>query len=772
MWVISNGYSTPTNELKRYPDRSMQYFEPDTIENRKIDDECPLFCKDYRTPFYVKETGGCGMFDSTNSAAETLALGDYMFCPDMGTIKPWTIEDELEFKALLEYLETLHNSEYEVLKEMRKERKLRLSIYPWKKEGTSESLDVDNFRRFQVNGTRRLGSARSFKCFGGSGGGFRRSLNRIAFPYAVYVRHGRLIDRLEFSYSMGKVQGGGWGGRPSRFTFHRFSHSCIMRVNLRSGRLVDGIQFVGARLSSPWYGGRGGHYHSITAPWGRCLGEVQMRTGRLVDQICFKFNAYRCLSYCKPPWTKVCERYGVSKPRCKRCTRCKSNYYEYRRCTGNSNTICRRCRSKCKSNEYELRRCNGISNRVCRRCRSCKSGQYQVALCTRRHDRICRTCSNCNSITRRKLYYEVRSCTTRSNTVCGKCKRCSRDQYISRKCTSSQNTVCERWHKRICPNFPSGYFSQRHIDEIFIIMTHNSLAVRNKVWSPNQNHGLVTQFRDGVRGFTFDLFMDGDNLMTKHDTGVKWKKQYDPSDEIRDLVRELGKKENAGEFIIIQLESYIKDNGNKLLTSLFGDKLVKNFDSRENFGHYLWKCQQVLIFSDRNWEESIGIHSTRPYIIENDYKWKHRYSTPPLGKRERSGTWTEAPRPMRLMNYFCCGSGDMMASHEVHNTGRALKNIKKYESKPYFGRVNALMVDYYRTGFKKKGVYEIFIVQYVMRHGGSSGLNPGALCPYTVDAMCRDRGCGKRSKDDPTYICCHINRFSFWGIITFSDFCK
>jgi len=62
-------------------------------------------------------------------------------------------------------------------------------------------------------------------------------------------------------------------------------------------------------------------------------------------------------------------------------------------------------------------------------------------------------------------------------------------------------------------------FSYRYVDEIFIIMTHNSLAKVGKVGSPNQNHDLARQFRDGVRGFNLDLYMHDGKVMTKHGAG-------------------------------------------------------------------------------------------------------------------------------------------------------------------------------------------------------------------------------------------------------------
>jgi len=304
------------------------------------------------------------------------------------------------------------------------------------------------------------------------------------------------------------------------------------------------------------------------------------------------------------------------------------------------------------------------------------------------------------------------------------------------------------------PDAPTGYFANLHIDEIFIITTHNSLALPGQVFSPNQNHGLATQFDDGIRGFNFDLYMDddGESINTSH--GGDW--NYNPKDQIDDLISKLD--DNKNEFIIIQLQSNLNDNGNELLSSWFDSRLVKNFDSSVVLGEYLKKGQQVLIVTDSNPNPRIGIHRTQSMISENDYSWTSRYSTPPMGHRRGPTHPNYGVRFMRNMNYFSSltGTGDMVASYVVHDVGRALGNIREFERQDYTGgRVNTLMVDYYRQGDSAKGQYEIFMVQDVMRKAGSNGFELGQECKYTWDDLCKgDLECGKTSKWDDTYICC------------------
>jgi len=258
--------------------------------------------------------------------------------------------------------------------------------------------------------------------------------------------------------------------------------------------------------------------------------------------------------------------------------------------------------------------------------------------------------------------------------------------------------------------------SNRYVDEIFIIMTHNSLAKVGKVGSPNQNHDLARQFRDGVRGFNLDLYMENNVVKTKHGPG----NSYDPRHYVQGLMNELNKVENAGEFIIVQLQQD-NSNGNVDLNAVsdwFGDKLVKNFDNHKKLGHYLKDGKQVLVFSDRRWNNGKGIHYTNEYIVENTYKWNSKwydwlfrrrffgvitglFGSPFLELRGTPMDYRRGPKSgghvIRLMNYFCCdGTGNMAKASRLHWHGTVRKNMQKYESQSYTqGKPNILMVDYY-----------------------------------------------------------------------------
>jgi len=268
-------------------------------------------------------------------------------------------------------------------------------------------------------------------------------------------------------------------------------------------------------------------------------------------------------------------------------------------------------------------------------------------------------------------------------------------------------------------------FRKLYIYEIFIIMTHNSLALPGQVGSPNQNHDLAEQFRNGVRGFNLDLYMVDGEVKTKHGSS----QAYNPSNVVQELMDELEKTENAGEFIIIQLQTE-DDLDLDIVSNWFGSKLVKRFSISRKLGWYLGYGQQVLVLTDKSHDDTIGIHDTNQFIVENDYAWNQagyawiepwnlitqagsanlENMSPPMGYRRGPTTG----KRISLMNYFCCdGSGNMIKSHRVHEKSVVKSNIGLYKSEDYTGgKINILMVDYYEVRD-----YGIFDVQTDMRKG-------------------------------------------------------
>ena len=214
--------------------------------------------------------------------------------------------------------------------------------------------------------------------------------------------------------------------------------------------------------------------------------------------------------------------------------------------------------------------------------------------------------------------------------------------------------------------------------------------------SPNQNYGLGTQFRDGIRGFNFDLCNNGSSsqIETCHDPLNSW--CSNPMDDFDELIIELDK--NPNEFIVVQLQSELDDEHNNVLKAKFGNRLVTNFDPNKILGIYLEKGQQVLIVTDHNPDvfSDIKIHDTNYFISENDYSWKDRYGSPPMEHCRGPINPNQSKKYMRNMNYFITGiGGDMVASYVVHDVELALGHIRNFEKQSYAGgKINTIMVDY------------------------------------------------------------------------------
>jgi len=233
------------------------------------------------------------------------------------------------------------------------------------------------------------------------------------------------------------------------------------------------------------------------------------------------------------------------------------------------------------------------------------------------------------------------------------------------------------------------YFFNKKIEDVFIIMTHNSLSLPGKVLWPNQNRGLARQFRDGVRGFNFDLYRNGNKIKTEHGPVLS----YNPEDQIKELMEELNKDRYDDSFIFIQLESYIDQSHNKILERWFGSKLVKDFNRHKTLGYYMERNQQVLIFTDKTPNKHRGIHKTTDFIVENNYDW-NAVGFPNMGYRRgpKSGM------RMRLMNNFITPA-NMASSSVANGYSEVLRNIDNYRKQSYTGnKINGIIVDYYEIG--------------------------------------------------------------------------
>lgn len=125
------------------------------------------------------------------------------------------------------------------------------------------------------------------RAFGGSGGG---SFNELVSSRpdrkitAIRVRHGRVIDAIQVQYDgvWGRRRGGG-GGRESTFVIP--SDDFLVRIEGRSGRVVDQLKFVLlSGRTSPVFGGSGGRLFSIKQNGG-VIHAIYGKSGSRLDQI-------------------------------------------------------------------------------------------------------------------------------------------------------------------------------------------------------------------------------------------------------------------------------------------------------------------------------------------------------------------------------------------------------------------------------------------------------------------------------------------------------
>ena len=248
-----------------------------------------------------------------------------------------------------------------------------------------------------------------------------------------------------------------------------------------------------------------------------------------------------------------------------------------------------------------------------------------------------------------------------------------------------------------------------YLDTVTIVQTHNSLAQPSLVLSPSQNFDLVRQFQDGIRGFNFDLYdTTGGGLWTYHGLVESW--GYDPTTQIVDLVTELASRPT--EFIIIEIQdSMSTQTVSQKFLPLFGNLLIKNFDSTKSIGYYVSLNQRVLIMTpnDSNVDPSIGMHDTKRLTHENNYQWDTNTcfdgsSVPSTQERYPQSSYNNKyTRPLRVMNHFCVNptfrSGDPQAANVVNRPARIVQSANELSSvQPFSPQINMIHVDFYQVG--------------------------------------------------------------------------
>lgn len=260
-----------------------RFVQPWSVPQLEVADDCTILCGMWNA-LYASVEYGCVGRDQARLAngEDAAATGKISFCPDKTVIKPWTLEEELEFEAVYKISAELEQSELDVFNEMEIEREMRLSVHQWHML-LQEEIVVSQDRRRAASVV--WGSSTDYSCFGGNGGSWKTYTG--SRPTGVTVRHDWVISRFEFTFpDNGLLAVGGDLGGVDSTSFP----DCIDYIYIRAGKYIDGIRFSGGTYFSSYYGQYGGAEYIVLAPDGRCLGNIKMKTGRLVDMICFQFN--------------------------------------------------------------------------------------------------------------------------------------------------------------------------------------------------------------------------------------------------------------------------------------------------------------------------------------------------------------------------------------------------------------------------------------------------------------------------------------------------
>jgi len=266
------------------------------------------------------------------------------------------------------------------------------------------------------------------------------------------------------------------------------------------------------------------------------------------------------------------------------------------------------------------------------------------------------------------------------------------------------------------------YFCDKHIFTMFILMTHNSYALPEKVGSPNQNYGVGKQFRDGIRGFNFDIYWENGEVVMMHNED-SWHKTVDYATSVAEIVTEMDKPQYRNEFVLVQFEDYVGSAHIDKVLAPWGNKVITNFNPMIKLGDYINAGKRVLLTSKYRWP-SKGMHYYEDLITENNYKWYSAFENVDFGLlRGPANSDTSA----KMMNHFCGtwpGAGSMVSSAIVNTKSRMLYDARIFK-KQYYAKdnINIIMIDYYDTG-------NVFDAQRSIRSGdyNSGCWSNGALC--------------------------------------------
>jgi len=271
----------------------------------------------------------------------------------------------------------------------------------------------------------------------------------------------------------------------------------------------------------------------------------------------------------------------------------------------------------------------------------------------------------------------------------------------------------------------SDYFCHKKLNEIHIVMTHNSLSYLVG-FARNQDHSPVNQFRNGVRGFNFDLYPSDrreTKIWTRHGWGIQ---SHNPTDEIQELIAELNLKKNRDEIIVVQLQNGLTGHrigtaGIDYLVNLFGTLLIdkkEDYIKGKDLGVAIEKNQRVYLVTNEEANEDKNFFRSPDVIGENRYQWEKCFKRRSNDRKEMPLVCRSDPTrqcrgddAMLLMNHFCG------RPNYANQKCRILRNAQRMHGSRTFRpsrHPNIIMVDFYDKG-------DVFGAQQCLRDGNIGG---------------------------------------------------
>eukprot|EP00495_Collosphaeridae_sp_1-RS-2012_P004798 TRINITY_DN40_c0_g2_i7.p1 TRINITY_DN40_c0_g2~~TRINITY_DN40_c0_g2_i7.p1 ORF type:complete len:266 (+),score=26.59 TRINITY_DN40_c0_g2_i7:116-799(+) len=207
------------------------------------------------------------------------------FCPDKEAVEAWSIENERVYAAMYLLRDELMTTEREIFERMSVERKLKLSVHPWHKFPTLESLHLLERRRKQ-------GSAATYKCVGTRIDEVVQA-KKMGKPtkFAVQLMHNgeQMLNYASVKYGDTKIDVGHWDNHSTMIASKL--PACVQYVFVKSyGDSITGVQFYSHKNHSRMFGWDMGESIILVAPEGKCLGDMKLIGEDKLSKICLKFN--------------------------------------------------------------------------------------------------------------------------------------------------------------------------------------------------------------------------------------------------------------------------------------------------------------------------------------------------------------------------------------------------------------------------------------------------------------------------------------------------